>query len=119
MGTQRRRLLLIGIGLLVLESVANILAVFFPGPPPFIIWSGLVLGILGLLAVVGLWLRYQWALPLAIVVLVLDVVTAAPGTVLAPNVGIRSIAALLSAVLGIIAIVLLLLRASRPALRPR
>jgi hypothetical protein len=112
MNIERPRPLIIGMVLLVLESLANILAVFFPGPPAFIIWSSVVLGILGLIAVVGLWQRSRWALILAIVVLVLDVVTAAPGIFFAPNLGIQ-IAALVSVIAGVIAIALLLRPASR------
>jgi len=117
--TYRPRALTIGIALLTLISLVNIASVFIPaeeeGPPAVVIWGGVVLGLLGLGAAVGLWQRRRRALPLAGVVLVLGILTAAPGIPFAPNVGLR-LAALIGVIVGVANLVLLLRPASRDAL---
>ena len=93
--------------------------ILFPGvgeaPPAFIYYSGIVLGIVGLLVAVGLWMLKPWAYWAAIIVAVLDLLTGAPGIVLGPNAGIRVTSAVL-AVVTVLIIVLVALPSSRRAL---
>jgi hypothetical protein len=72
--------------LLALFSVMN-----FPGPwwyvvpgvaeltPMFVIYSGIVLGVVGIVAAVGLWMLKKWSLWLTIVVCILNIVLNASG----------------------------------------
>src|SRR5829696_6853830 len=71
--------------LIALFSLMN-----FPGPwwylvpgaveatPMFVIYSGIVLGIVGLVATVGLWMLKTWGLWLTIVVCVLNILLSVP-----------------------------------------
>jgi hypothetical protein len=92
--------------------------VLFPGagePPAFIYYSGIVLGIVGLLVAFGLWTLRTWSLWAAIIVAVLNLLTGAPGIVLGPNAGIRVTSAVL-AVVAVLIIVLIVRPSSRRAL---
>ena len=119
MDSDRPRALVLGIALLALVSVVNVVSVFIPtdeeGPPAVIIWAGVVLGILGLGAAVALWQRPRWALWLAAVVLVLSILSAAPGIPFAPTMGWR-IAALVGVIVGAVNLWLLFRQDSRAAL---
>src|SRR5215207_3878696 len=90
----------------------------FPGaedPPAFIYYSGIVLGIVGLLVAFGLWTLRTWSLWATIIVAVLNLLTGAPGIVLGPNAGIRVTSAVL-AIVTVLIIVLVVLPSSRRAL---
>src|SRR5215207_9320669 len=93
--------------------------ILFPGvgeaPPAFIYYSGIVLGIVGLLVAFGLWTLRTWGLWAAIIVAVLDLLTGAPGIVLGPNAGIRVTCAVL-AIVTVLIIGLVVLPSSRRAL---
>ena len=78
----------------ILQVVLNLLN--FPGPwwylfpgaeeaPPFVIYSGIVLGIVGIIASVGLWMVRTWGFWLTIVVCVLNFLLGVPGIFLAPG----------------------------------
>jgi hypothetical protein len=54
-------------------------------PPAFVIYSGMVLGIVGLVAAVGLWLRKPWSLWTTLIVCVLNLLAGAPGVVMGAN----------------------------------
>ena len=119
MATDRPRSLTLGVALLVLLSLFSFVPFPIPegeeGPPAFIIWGSVVLGIVGLVAAVGLWQRRRWGWYLALAVLVLGILSAAPGIPFAPNLLLR-LAAFVSVVVGVLAVVLLLRPASRAAL---
>jgi hypothetical protein len=90
----------------------------FPGveePPAFVIYSGYVLGIVGLVAAVGLWMMKGWSLWATIVVCVLNLLAGAPGVVLAPTAGLRATVAV-TEVVAVLIIVLVVLPSSRRAL---
>ncbi len=90
----------------------------FPGveePPAFVIYSGYVLGIVGLVAAVGLWMMKGWSLWATIVVCVLNLLSGAPGVVLAPTAGLRATVAV-TEVVAVLIIVLVVLPSSRRAL---
>src|SRR5215204_1654485 len=92
--------------------------VLFPGagePPAFIYYSGIVVGIVGLLVAFGLWRLRTWSLWATIIVAVLNLLTGAPGIVLGPNAGIRVTSAVL-AIVTVLIIVLVALPSSRRAL---
>jgi len=89
----------------------------FPGvedPPTFIYYSGIVLGIVGLLVVFGLWMLKTWSFWATIVVAVLNLLLGAPGIFLGPNAGIQVTSAVL-AVVTVLIIVLVVLPSSRGA----
>ncbi len=97
--------------LLALLSVAILGA---PLPSESILYLTMVLGVLGLVAAVGLWRLKRWALWLTIVVSVLNILAAAPGLVFAPDLAGRVLAAI--GVVGFaVIIVLAVLPGSRRA----
>src|SRR5215208_4865168 len=62
--------------------------ILFPGaeePPTFILYSGYVVGIAGLVAAIGLWMLKKWSYWATIVVCVLNFLLGAPGVVMAPG----------------------------------
>lgn len=90
----------------------------FPGvgdPPAFIYYSGIVLGIVGLLVAFGLWMLKTWSFWATIIVAVLNLLVGAPGIVLGPTAGIQVTSAVL-AVVTVLIIVLVVLPSSRGAL---
>jgi uncharacterized membrane protein len=90
----------------------------FPGaeePPTFVIYTGLVLGIISLIVAVGLWMMKAWSYWATIVVCALNLVSGAPGVVLGPTAGIQVTTALLE-VVAVLIIVLVVLPSSRRAL---
>jgi len=83
--------------------------------PAVVIYGGMVLGIAGLVATVGLWmLKKSWGLWLTIIVNVLGALSAAPGVVAAPNAALQ-IAATVGVLISVLVIVLVLLPTSRRA----
>jgi hypothetical protein len=105
----------VAIVLLALGSLANLLApLILPAEAGAIIYIIIVLGVLGLVAVGGLWMLKRWALWLTIVISVLNILAAAPGLVFAPDLTARVLATL--GVVGFaVVIVLVLLPDSRRA----
>ena len=91
----------------------------FPGveeqPPAFVIYSGYVLGIVGLVVAVGLWMMKAWSLWATIVVCVLNFLLGAPGVVMAPGAALKAFIAV-SEVVAVLIIVLVVLPDSRRAL---
>jgi hypothetical protein len=55
------------------------------GVPAIVIYSGYVLGVLGIATALGLWLRKKWGIWLTIVVSALNILSAAPGIIFAPT----------------------------------
>jgi uncharacterized membrane protein (DUF2068 family) len=82
-------------------------------PPAFVSYAGLVLGIVGLVVAVGLWLMKKWSFWATIVVSVLSFLLAAPGAVMSGD-----LSPIVTVVLAAIIIVLVVLRDSRRALTP-
>jgi uncharacterized membrane protein len=112
----RPRALIIAIVLLVLLSLANIAFIAAPsdedGIPKEVLYLGVVLGIVGLVAAFGLWKGKRWALLAAVVVLLLSILSAAPGLVFAPSTELW-ISAVVGIAVSLLNLVLLLLPASR------
>jgi hypothetical protein len=90
----------------------------FPGmeeAPAFVIYSGIVLGIVGLVVAVGLWMMKRWSYWATIVVSVLNFLLGAPGVVMAPGVALKAAIAV-SEVVAVLIIVLVVLPSARGAL---
>ena len=85
-------------------------------PPAFVIYSGIVLGIAGLVVAAGLWMMKTWSLWAAIVVCVLNFLLGAPGVVTAPDAALKATVAV-TEVVAVLIIVLLVLPSSRRALK--
>jgi hypothetical protein len=86
------------------------------GPPAFFIYSGYVLGIVGLVVAIGLWMLQKWSFWATIVVCVLNFLLGAPGVVMAPGAALKAVIAL-TEVVAVLIIVLVVLPSSRRALR--
>ena len=104
--------------LLVLLSLFNFpwpWLILFPWaepPPAFVIYTGFVLGVVGLAVAVGLWMMKAWSYWATIIVCVLNLLSGAPGVVLGPTVGIR----VLNAVLEVVALLIIVV-VMRPSTR--
>src|SRR5215212_4399049 len=107
--------------LLVLWSLLNFPwpgEFLFPGvegPPAFILYSGYVLGVVGLVASVGLWMLKPWSYWTTIVVCALNFLLGAPGVLMAPGAALKAVIAVLE-VVAVLIIVLVVLPDSRRAL---
>src|SRR5215210_2711370 len=105
----------------VIQALSSLLSL--PGPllpgsegvPAVVLYSGIVLGVAGLVASAGLWMLKKWGLWLTIIVNVLGALSAAPGLVAAPNATLQA-AALAGVVVSVLVIVLVVLPGSRRAL---
>jgi uncharacterized membrane protein (DUF2068 family) len=93
-------------GLLFPEAVAN---------PAFVLYGGIVLGIVGLVVAAGLWLLKTWSFRAAVVVCVLYLYLGAPGVIIAPTAALQG-AILVTEVVAALIIVLVVLPYSRRAL---
>ena len=116
---------------LLVTVAAILMALFslmnFPGPwwylvpgaveatPMFVIYSGIVLGIVGIVAAVGLWMMKRWGLWLTIVVSVVNILFNAFGLAMVPTVALQVVIAV-QTVGFILAIVLIVLPSARRAL---
>jgi hypothetical protein len=103
--------------LMALISLAGLPGPLVPGSeevPAVVIYGGIVLGIVGLVAAVGLWMLKNWSFWLTIVVSVLNILSAAPGVAFAP--GAVKIFALIGVVVPALIIALVVLPSSRHAL---
>jgi hypothetical protein len=90
---------------------------FFPGavePPAFIIYSGYVVGIAGIVVAIGLWMMQKWSYWATIVVCVLNFLSGAPGVVFAP--GALKAVIVVGEIVAVLIIVLVVLPSSRGAL---
>ena len=91
----------------------------FPGveePPAALLnYLGYVVGVVGLVAAVGLWMLKPWSYWTTIVVCALNFLLGAPGVVFAPGAALKALIAVLE-VVAILIIVLVVLPDSRRAL---
>ena len=83
--------------LLVLLSLFNfpwVYELFFPGaegPPAALLYSGYVVGVVGLVAAVGLWMLKPWSYWTTIVVCALNFLLGAPGVVFAAGAALKAL----------------------------
>ena len=104
--------------LLSLEDLPFPWLLLFPGveqPPAFIIYSGIVLTIVGFVAAVGLWMLKKWSYWATIVICVLNFLLGAPGAVMGPTTAVQ-VTVLITEVVAVLIIVLVVLPPSRRAL---
>jgi hypothetical protein len=107
--------------LLVLLSLFNFpwpYELLFPGaeePPAFVIYSGYVVGVVGLVVAVGLWMLQKWSYWATIVVCVLNFLSGAPGVLMAPGAALKAVIAV-GEVVAVLIIVLVVFPDSRRAL---
>src|SRR5215218_5246165 len=90
----------------------------FPGveaPPAFLNYLGYVVGIVGIVAAVGLWMLKPWSYWTTIVVCALNFLLGAPGVIFAPGATLKALIAV-TEVVAILIIVLVVLPDSRRAL---
>src|SRR5919206_3205005 len=94
--------------LLVLLSLSNFPWLFlflFPGaegPPAVVLYLGYVLGVVGFVAAVGLWMLKPWSYWTTIVVSALNFLLGAPGVVFAPGAALKVLIAVTEGVAGLI-----------------
>ena len=103
--------------LMALISLVGLPGPLLPGSeevPAVVIYGGIVLGVVGLVATVGLWMLKEWGFWLTVVVSVLNILSAAPGIVLAPDAAVQVFAAV-GVVIPALIIVLVVLPTSRRA----
>jgi uncharacterized membrane protein (DUF2068 family) len=107
--------------LMALFSLMN-----FPGPwwyaipgameetPMFIIYSGIVLGIVGIVAAVGLWMLKKWSFWLTIIVCVINILLSVPAPAMVSSAGLLALIAV-QTIGFVLVIVLVVLSTSRRA----
>src|SRR5215208_7940262 len=90
----------------------------FPGveaPPAFLNYLGYAVGIVGIVAAVGLWMLKPWSYWTTIVVCALNFLLGAPGVIFAPGTALKALIAV-TEIVAILIIVLVVLPNSRRAL---
>ncbi len=101
--------------MLALLSVLNFISPLLPTDyPTVVLFLGGALGVVGLLAAAGVWMLKRWGMWLAIVVCVVNLLSAAPAIPLVPNAALR-VAATAGVLVSALIIVLVLVPASRRA----
>ena len=83
--------------------------------PTFVIYSGIVLGLLGIVAAVGLWMLKTWSFWLTIVVCVINILLALPTPAMVQTGGLLTLIAI-QTIGFILVVVLVVLPTSRRAL---
>ena len=94
----------------VLLGLANLASPLLPleGVPVFVVYLGVVLGIVGLVASAGLWMLRKWSIWLTIVASVLNLLSAAPGVAFAPDEALQVAAAVTVVVSALITVLVVL-----------
>jgi uncharacterized membrane protein (DUF2068 family) len=89
----------------------------FPGAqeaPAFVIYAGIVLGIVSLIAAVGLWMLKTWGFWLTVIATALNILLGVPGIFAAPGVALE--VAIAAQVIGfVLVLVLVVIPTSRRA----
>lgn len=96
MNTKRSTAVVSALILLVILGVGHLFVSFAPGAdkiPSVVVYGDVVLGILSLIAAFGLWNLKRWGVVLTFLVAALNIVSAGPGVVVAPNTGLRVVTA--------------------------
>jgi hypothetical protein len=116
MNTKRPPAVTVAAILLALFSVLNLVSILIPafsnGIPAVVVYGGAVLGLVGLLAAYGLWSLKRWGVWIAVILSVLNILSAAPGLAFAPTSVL-----LVSAIVGIVGYALIILLVVLPVSR--
>jgi len=86
----------IAVALSVIAVIANFATLAIPADediPTEVIVIAVVLGVIGIIAAVGLWILRRWGRILTIVVAVLNLLSALPGIAFAPEIAFKIISA--------------------------
>ena len=92
MNTKRPTAIVSALILLVILGVGHLFVSVMPDAdkiPLAVVYGDVVLGVLSLVAAFGAWNRKRWGVTLTFIVAALNIVSAAPGVVAAPNMGLR------------------------------
>lgn len=81
--------------------------------PTFVIVVGIILGLIGIIAVVGLWMLRKWGMILTIVVSAINVLLAAPGIAFGPDAFTKIIAGVFTLISALIIVLTVLPEARR------
>lgn len=84
--------------------------------PKLVIVLGIILGVVGIPAAIGLWQLRKWGMILTVAVTTLNLLSAAPGVVAGPSTGIQILAGV-GVLISALTIVLVLLPDARRAYR--
>ncbi len=84
--------------------------------PQFVLISDIVVGVVGIAAVIGLWLRYRWGVILTVLVAARNLIFAVPNTIGGATVAIQLFWAVF-ALVGAVILVLVLLPDARRSYR--
>lgn len=96
MSTRSRTSLMAALVVLVLLGVGHLFMPFVPDAdkiPRLVVYGDVVLGAVSLVAAFGLFKLAQWGIILTLIISALNILSAAPGVVAAPNAGLHVIAA--------------------------
>lgn len=107
--------------LLVLLGVGHLFVPFVPDAdkiPPLVVYGDVALGAASLVAALGLLKPTRWGLLLTLIIAILNVVSAAPGVVAAPNWGLRVVTTVY-VVVSLVIIALVALPSLRTSAVPR
>lgn len=115
MNSTRPISLVVALIFLILMGVGHLFVPFAPDAakiPSVVVYGDVVLGALSLVAAFGLWRLKRWGLIFTLIVLTLNIVSATPGVLEAPNTGLRVVTAAY-VILSVVSIVLVALPSTR------
>ncbi len=114
MKTSRPAVLTAAALLLVLTSLLGLATPLLVGVPLPVVVFSVVVGLVGLVAVYGLWKAKRWGMIVAIIISVLNALSASPGLLVQPNLP-ATIGAGVAVALSVLIIVLTILPSARQA----
>ena len=109
----------VAVALSLLIVVGNLISPALPSGsgddkvPTFVVVLGVILGVIGILAAVGLWTLRRWGSILTVVISAINLLSAAPGVAFGPYAWIKVLAALTVLVSALIIVLTLLPDARR------
>jgi uncharacterized membrane protein len=83
--------------------------------PVFVLYSGIVVGIVGLVVAIGLWMMQTWSFWATVIVCVLNLLLGAPGVIMAPTAALKVAIAVMEVEFALIIVLVVVLPSSRRA----